>query len=123
VDWWVDDQGTAHERGTRIIQRGSLFTQFPWNPGEHPEEGYRRTSLALFCPECGDIWARLLYQHASGDFAAWDIERVACLEHPSREFLAGSVLGRDRDSILPLLSPELIRLELIAHLKGIEHGS
>jgi hypothetical protein len=50
-------------------------------------------SVAYFCPTCGELWGRMIYQfpedYTTRSTVAWMIERRRCVKHGDGQFLVG----------------------------------
>lgn len=74
---------------------------------------------AYFCPICGEIWAREVYQHGE-DYtpipqSPWVVESRRCVSHGDGTLLTGIPLGD--------CSPELLQRELNALLVNAERNT
>lgn len=84
--------------------------------GYSPSEGKRVSAYwphtAYFCPTCGEIWGRAVYDHHFQydpiPQASWVVESRRCASHGDGYFLSG--LG---DSHLQSCSRELLRREAL----------
>lgn len=118
---WVADDGTLHETYTiLILVGGDMLGSFQLDPGGHPELRYRRSGAAYFCPDCGDVWARLVWVDSKGIQAPLKVETVSCERHEDQWNVAGSLLAGPLEDLLPHLPPEAIRREFLIHLKAQE---
>ena len=52
---------------------GESVYPYTWSPTDDP----RGTSVAFFCPDCGDIWGRVFTPSRS-----WMVATVGCERHP-----------------------------------------
>ena len=81
-------------------------------------------SLAYFCPECGDIWARCPVFDSNGRRTKWEIGGGYCMLHPgpSPFTVAGSLLlsWEPEYSALLLTLPEVVKWEFDRHMEFFE---
>lgn len=74
--------------------------------------------VAFFCPQCGELWGRAIYQREF-DYrpriaAEWHVESKRCVRCGDGQFLAGLPLdGADTD---------LLTRELLALMEGVSNG-
>jgi hypothetical protein len=124
--FWHDDDGTLHDWYKVSIFFGRQFAgQFLFDPGAHPELGYNRGSVAYFCPDCGDVWARLVFTSQFPHVEPQpfnDPLRVGCLQHGDPWEIAGSLLSGRMLGILPYLPPDILQRELMIHCQAYERG-
>jgi hypothetical protein len=94
----------------------NLVGEFPYDPGQHPKLRYRRSGVAYCCPECGDVWARILLLNSDGRPQQFEFQVVACERHKDQWEVPGSLLAAG-EGILDLLPDQLVRREFELHLK------
>ena len=119
---WVDAENTMHERCVlRCEIHGLHLGSTPIDPGECPELGYPRNGVALFCRDCGDVWARLTLEDSSGQVQAWQVVEAPCERHKSQWEVSGSLLAAG-EGWLQYLPAAAIQREVKQHLseKGFE---
>jgi len=116
---WQDPDGTVHERCRLVFHiQSDFFGETPFDPGAAPQLGYRRTSLAYFCPDCGEVWARVVLLDSSERTAPFDVEVESCERHPAPGKVPGSILeGYRNDALLQYLTPAALKREALLHLK------
>lgn len=123
MDSWTDEDGTAHEwcRILYFLGKDFIGEEF-YDPGSHPDLGYRRGGTLYICRGCGDIWARLLVINSKDKQETFaEICDVACERHRDPWSLAGSLLSGYRNSaLLPLLPLALLEREFRLHLRELE---
>lgn len=111
-DWSVDGGGTAHETFLVAAFIGARkIGEFSYDPGAHPNLGYRRNSIAYFCPHCIDIWARLIYTNSNKVVQAAECIRVSCAKHHDHWNTAGSLLAAPYGSLWEVLPFSLLLRE------------
>ena len=77
--WWTSPDGTAHETGhVQIFVRTQSLGEFLIDPGEHADMRWPRSSLAYFCGQCGEIWARMLWMSCFGRVEQWQVVKHPC---------------------------------------------
>ena len=77
------------------------------------------TGALLYCPQCGDVWARIVVEKLSPYVPNWQAWSTPCVKHPRFEFescllLGGSLLS-GRDNFIDYLPPNLVRREFEIH--------
>lgn len=118
---WVDAQGTMHsEHHALVIVQDAPLGEYVLDPGQHPELGWRRNSLAYFCPTCGEVWARIVMTPLRELPEPFEVLSVACAEHRDRWNLPGSLLAGPYEALLALLPREAVLRELSLCLAQFE---
>lgn len=112
-------EGTAHEPCTlEFSVRGEPLGSAPIDPGSAERLGWRRTGIAYFCPECGDIWARVSLRDSRGAYRHWDVAIVGCEAHGDLWEVPGSLLSGYRNAgYLEYLPEPALRREFEVHLR------
>ena len=114
---WVDSSGTLHDPGKLLFFiKEDFLGEAAFDPGSHPATGYRRFGAALFCPDCGDIWARVVLLNSKGEQAPFLSEQVACHLHPDQWNVPGSILANRLEGLLPILPAAVLTREFLIHL-------
>lgn len=81
-------------------------------------------SLAFFCPECGEVWARALV-----DGVTFSIEYARCAKHPHPDLASpvgfpthfpGSLWKDHQHQFTNALPPEVLQREFLIHLNYLE---
>jgi hypothetical protein len=115
---WTGPDGTLHERYHVLVLVGhDLLGEFYFDPGSHPELGYRRSGVAYYCSWCGDVWARLVFVDSRGTQASLDAETIACEKHADQWNLAGSLLAQRLEELIQVLPPAAVKREFEIHLR------
>lgn len=79
---WVDDEGTFHEwYDVELFVGETSLGAFKIDPGAHPEGRWRRSGIAFFCRNCGNIWGRISFKDSQGRITPYDVEQVSCKIH------------------------------------------
>jgi len=94
-----------------------LLGEFPFDPGDHPELGYRRTGVAYACSFCGDVWGRLVLVNSRGQPQPFGIERVSCAKHPDQWNVPGSLLAGPFAAFISHFPLAVLEREFEVHLK------
>lgn len=90
---WVDSEGTLHEQYTILFFLGhSELGSARMDPGACPGLRYRRSGLAFFCPECGEVWARAFWLDSKGQLSPFTAEVQCCEQHGGGSLLSLSAL-------------------------------
>ena len=78
---------------------------------------------AMFCPECGEVWARMPVDGV-GTPNWWRIIGGNCERHPptSRYVVGGSLILNWEQELTDLLPEAVLRRELELHLKLVEQA-
>lgn len=97
----------AYFLGTQLL--GSTIAYHKWDDTEDA-----RFSEALFCPVCGDIWARIVESLAT----TWHVTNRECSKHSSRD-CAGSFIAPWRTTFEEL-PPEVLRYEAQLRLNRLK---
>lgn len=118
---WTDEDGTLHEqyRASVFIGQDHLG-EFEFDPGSRPGLHYRRTGIAYYCPECGEVWARLVLWESNGRQCLLDAERVSCEKHEDQWAVAGSLLAVGLEDLIELLPEPALRREFNIYIKRLE---
>jgi|SRR3990172_8434599 len=116
---WTDAEETLHERCSLLFFAGNSFLgEVSFDPGSASELGYPRGGRAFFCPDCGEVWGRIVLRDSRGQVYFQDIDRVACERHADQWEIPGSLLGgRLGDGFLAYLPPQALARELVVHLE------
>lgn len=114
---YSDEDGTLHEQYTISVFIGpEYYGSFPLDPGAQPGLGYRRHGVAYFCPDCGEVWARLVFMDSRRIVNPFLPVRAACPKHPDQWEVPGSLLAGGLDALLYALPERLLMRELALHL-------
>lgn len=98
-----------------VFLKEELAGQFTLN---RPSLLSGRAGICYFCPRCGDIWARIVFEQRaqSGLEFAW--ERVSCERHPKAlGTVSGSLLTGPLMFLVDYFPVQLLRRELMIALK------
>lgn len=115
--YWVED-GTAHEDcQVLVVIRGAVLGSFRIDPGQWPSLRFFREGTVYFCPDCGDIWGRLVLIGHDGKAKGFECRRVSCEKHYDQWNIPGSILAGELVDLLDLLPPEVLRREALLHLR------
>ena len=118
--FWTDPDGTLHEIYSGYIFVGNtLLGEISYDSGRS-DLNWHRCSYALFCPHCGEIWARFAMQDSRGNHQSFEAIRVACIKHPDPWNIPGSLLANHLERLLESLPPAAVRREFEVHLNYIE---
>ena len=116
--WWTDQDGTLHEPLlARIFVGQEYLGSFSWDPGAHPETHWRRFGTAYFCPVCGEVWGRVVFQRADETQLPFTVDTVACERHTDQWNVPGSLLEGDVEGLLYSLPARALVREFMLHLK------
>ena len=121
---WTDPDGTFHEIYTGYLFVGSdLLGELTYDSGRR-DLGWHRCSYAMFCPHCGEIWARLVMHNSRGEQCYFEVQRVSCERHPDWWNVPGSMLVGHLEHLLADLPPDAVKREFAIHLnyKGVSHA-
>lgn len=120
---WVDENGTAHEQCKLLCFLGSTcLGESEIDPGDCPQLGWRRSGMAYYCTECGDVWARLILINSRGEREPLDVSSNSCERHREQYGIAGSLLSCFRgDGYIDYLPLAAIKREFLLHLKQMEN--
>ena len=79
-------------------------------------EAQQPAPYAMFCPTCGEIWARM---PVDGSTRGWRIIGGHCEQHPgpSRYVVHGSLILNWEPELTAILPDEVIRREFELHLR------
>ena len=82
-------------------------------------EAQQPQPYAMFCPTCGEIWARM---PVDGSQREWRIVGGHCEQHPgpSRFVVAGSLIMVWEPELYEILPEEVLKRELRLHLNLLE---
>lgn len=117
---WTDESGTLHEQYRAAVLLGAeCLGEVSFDPGDHPDLHYRRTGIAYYCPECGDIWARVVFWDSSGRQNLLEAEIVSCENHADYWNVPGSLLSAGLGGLINLLPREAVKRELEIYLRRI----
>ena len=115
---FTDSEGTVHgsfQLATWI--RGTLLGEVTFDPGSTgPALSYMRQSRAYFCPDCGEIWARLVVSEV-GQPEPFICLTQACREHLDQWETPGSLIPLGQEALIALLPPAAIKREFELELK------
>lgn len=118
---WTDEEGTLHEDyRAAFFLRQSPAGVSTFDPGSQPLMRWRRSSLAWFCPFCGDVWARALLTDSTEKLSAFEVFTVSCEQHPDYWNIPGSLLSRGLEGLLEVLPEVLLKRELELSLRNIK---
>jgi hypothetical protein len=92
----------------------------PFDPGDWPSLHWRRMSVAYFCPECGEVWARLPILNSKGELEIFEVSTVACEKHSDQWNVPGSLLSQGLESLLELMPYEAVKREFNLYLRQTE---
>ena len=117
---WHDSDGTLHEIYSGYIFVGNdLLGEISYDSGR-ADLRWSRCSYAMFCPFCGDVWARIVMRDSSGYQQSFDAVRVACVKHPDPWNIPGSLLANRLEYLLESLPPAAVKREFEVHLNHFE---
>ena len=117
---WIGQDGTYHEfYSGAIFIGGEYFGPLQYDSGR-ADLRWNRNSTAYFCPNCGDIWGRLVMHEASGRPCEFEAVGVSCESHGDRWNVPGSLLMGPREALLADLPPLALRREFLLHLAHAE---
>lgn len=124
ITYWVDSDGTAHEKCKLLFFVGTEFLgEADYDPGAAPNLGYRRGGTAYFCAHCGEIWGRVVCSGIHQKPSEWwfqELAKVSCERHSDQWEVPGSFLGGYRnDGLLDYLPPAALRREFLIHMKDL----
>ena len=116
--YWVDSSGTAHETLLLSVFVGkSYLGQTEFDPGDSPALGYRRIGIAYACPQCGEVWGRIVLTDSEGKQRPFGFEEVSCEKHHDHWNVPGSLLIKGLDALLWVLPLEALKREIEVNLK------
>ncbi len=102
------------EENCLVFLQGNLAGQFKFNRLSLLSG---RAGICYFCPRCGDIWARIVFQNRSQRDLDYAWERVACEKHPDAfGTIAGSLLTGPLMFFLDYFPRPLLQREFIIHM-------
>lgn len=113
---YTDPDGTYHE-----IYRADLFLgaaylgQFEFDSGR-ADLRWPRRSVAYFCPECGDVWGRMVFTDTAGRTRLFEVVHVACERHLDQWEVPGSFLIPRLLPLIDLFPPAAAKREAVVHL-------
>lgn len=82
----------------RVLGSRDIPRTYPADPLGHAAGArFRCQNLALFCPVCGEIWGRVLYEET---LPTWRIEARYCASHGSEMFEAAGWFDYTRGSFI-----------------------
>jgi len=117
---WTASDGTFHEIYSAAAFVGKSFLgELEYDSGRS-DLRWHRSSTAYFCPECGDIWGRIVAQDSRGKPKAFEVARVACAQHYDHWNVPGSFLVGHLEYLLGDLPLAALRRELEVHLTYAE---
>ena len=121
---WSTPDGTAHAKIRVQIHIGhAALGEFIFDPGDHPEMLWQRSSIAYFCRDCGEVWARLVFiEPVHGQMETFDAIHCACAAHPDPWNIPGSLLVGPLVGFLNYLPAKVLRRELEVHLNATSQG-
>lgn len=115
---YISPDGTLHELYRVLFILGKSYSgEVTFDPGDHPELGYRRQGLAFFCPTCGEIWARFVFVQSSGVPTSFQVQVTACAAHPDQWQVPGSLIPFGQEAWVEILPKPLLAREVDVHLK------
>lgn len=77
-------------------------------------------SLAYFCSECGEIWARFVCLREDGTPGRFFAHQGPCESHQDSWSIPGTLLSGAMEQILDRLPPDALRREFTLHLSYYE---
>lgn len=101
-----------------IIAEGQYLGAFKY--ARQPDDSWGWMSIAYFCSECGDIWARLVMQNSKGVDQPFRTTPVSCRRHYEPWGIPGSLLRGELRYNLDELSAECVKREFEVHLDYFE---
>ena len=114
---WTDRDGTLHEIYTAAFHhRDAYLGSFSYDSGR-ADLRYQRSSLAYFCPRCGDVWCRLACSDSRGVLQEFLCTHAPCPDHPSPWGVAGSLLRDHAERLLDSFPADAIRYEFTQQMK------
>jgi len=117
---WTDPDGTLHEIYTgTLIAEGEFLGQFSYDSGQAAYK-WDRNSLAYFCPQCGEIWGRVVATNARGEQQLFRIIASSCPRHHDHWGVPGSFLRESFEGRLDDLPAEALQREFQIHLNYFE---
>lgn len=76
-----------------------------------------RAGICYFCPRCGDIWGRIVFEHRAAQGLEFAWERVSCEKHPDAlGTVAGSLLTGPLFFLLDYFPRAVLQREFIIHM-------
>jgi predicted RNA-binding Zn-ribbon protein involved in translation (DUF1610 family) len=122
AEGWVDPDGTLHEvYSGAILVGGEFLGPISYDSGR-ADLRWQRSSLAYFCPKCGEVWARLAVADSRGVQQDFLCVHVSCEHHDSRWHVPGSLLVDHAEQLFEDFPPDAVarefRLHLTTALKG-----
>jgi hypothetical protein len=119
---FVDNDGTLHEQYRLLVfVDGAFLGESNIDPGSCPDLGYRRSGRAWFCPDCGDVWGRVVLIDSHGEQMPLEVDTVSCARHKDQWETPGSLLsGYRNEGYLRHLPEPALRRELEVNLKQME---
>lgn len=116
ASYWVADDGTLHEKYQGLIFIGNDYLgEFAIDPGNHPELRYRRSGVAYFCSDCGEVWARIVLTDSRGKQSSFEPRSVACRSHHDQWNVPGSLLAGELFGLIEVLPMNVMLREAIIH--------
>ena len=116
----TDPDGTLHETySAEYFLHGTYLGGLQYDSGRS-DLGWHRSSVAFFCPTCGDTWARMVVTASEGRACHFDVERVGCERHFDLWNIPGSTLVGRLEGLVEDLPPALLRREFEVHLRWAE---
>jgi len=116
VSFEVDKDGTLHELYSGAIFVGQKYLGPILYDSGRSDLRWERRSLAYFCEDCGEIWARIVMQDSEGKPRHFRVICVACERHIDHWNIAGSLLVGHYECLLDDLPLETVRRELFIHM-------
>ena len=113
---WTDGDGTLHEIYTgAVIVHGDYLGPISYDSGR-ADLRWQRSSLAYFCPKCGEVWARIAMSDSRGVQQDFLCIHVACEKHGSTWHVPGSLLVDHVQYLLDAFPPDALRWEFKVQL-------
>ncbi|MBV5322705.1 MAG: hypothetical protein JZU60_02585 [Ilumatobacteraceae bacterium] len=113
---YTDGDGTLHEIYTgAVIVNGDYLGPISYDSGR-ADLRWQRSSLAYFCPKCGDVWGRIAMSDSRGAQQSFLCVHVACAEHKDPWHVPGTLLVDHVKQLLDELPPRAIQYELTVQI-------
>lgn len=109
---------THHEQYTaQIWVKSHYLGQITYDSGRE-DLRWSRTGYALFCPSCGEVWAKLTVHGEDGMLKVFDVWLVSCQRHPDQHNVPGSVLAGHLIHLLGDMPDAVVRQEFEVHMEA-----
>lgn len=113
---WLDGDGTLHEiYSGAILVNGEFLGEISYDSGRS-DLRWQRSSLAYFCPKCGDVWGRLAMSDSRGVQQSFLCVHVSCEKHSSDWHVPGTLLVDHAERLFEDFPPNAVAREFRLHL-------